>query len=236
MTAPTSSPFYDISTRMTLIEKLKIKPGAVAIINAPKSLLPEFRSFKPSPSIPAGAKQSFDFVLLFATHLKEMESAWKQIVPALKEGAIFWMASPKKSSGIPTDLARMSLEGSSIHSGSPWQPVAAISIDETWTGTRYKFAPNLESERINRATEELRDSDGTLVVDRVHRVVHPPKDFAVILKKHPAAQIFFGGLSFTNQREYVTWIVESKKAETRAKRLTAALEKIVSGKKNPSEK
>jgi hypothetical protein len=31
---------------MTLIEKLKIKPGAVAIINAPKSLLPEFRSFQ----------------------------------------------------------------------------------------------------------------------------------------------------------------------------------------------
>ena len=50
------APFCDISTFMTLIEKLKIKPGAVAIINAPKSLLPEFRSFKPSSSIPAGAK------------------------------------------------------------------------------------------------------------------------------------------------------------------------------------
>jgi hypothetical protein len=70
---------------MTLIEKLKIKPGAVAIINAPKSLLPEFRSFKPSTAIPAGATQSFDFVLLFATHLKDLEPAWKRIIPVLKE-------------------------------------------------------------------------------------------------------------------------------------------------------
>jgi len=221
---------------MTLIEKLKIKPGAIAIINAPQDLLPEFRSFKPSSSIPAGAKQSFDFVLLFATHLKDLEPAWKRIIPALKNDAIFWMASPKKTSGLPTDLARMSPDGSSIHSGSPWQPVMAVSIDDTWSGTRYKFAPNLESERMNRATEEVRDSDGTLVVDRVNRVIYPPKDLAAILKKHPEARLFFDGLSFTNQREYVTWIVESKKAETRTKRLTSALEKLVSGKKNPSEK
>jgi uncharacterized protein YdeI (YjbR/CyaY-like superfamily) len=34
----------------------------------------------------------------------------------------------------------------------------------------------------------------------------------------------------------VTWIVEAKKSETRTKRVTATLEKILSNKKNPSEK
>jgi hypothetical protein len=221
---------------MTLIEKLKTRAGTVAVINAPKSLLPEFKAFKPAVSIPAGAKRAFDFVLLFATQSKKLESAWKRIIPALKDDAIFWAAYPKKSSGIASDLTRMSGDGSAIHSGSPWQPVMAVSIDDTWTGTRYKFAPHLESERRNRATEEIRDTDGTLVVDRINRAVHPPKDWAAILAKHPEARIFFDRLSFTNQREYVTWIVESKKSETRMKRLTSALEKIVSGKKNPSEK
>jgi hypothetical protein len=109
----------------------------------------------------------------------------------LKSDAIFWTASPKKSAGVPTDLVRMSGDGKSIHSGSPWQPVMAISIDETWSGTRYKFAPNLESERQDRATEEIRDSDGTLVVDRVNRVVHPPKDFAAISREASRSSAIF---------------------------------------------
>jgi hypothetical protein len=226
----------EVTDGMTLIQKLNIKPGAVAVVNAPKDLLGEFKSFKPATSIAAGAKQSLDFVLLFATHSKELEPAWKRIIPALKEDAIFWVANPKKSSGIPSDLTRMSGEGQAVHSGSPWQPVAAVSIDDTWSGTRYKFAPNLENERKDRASEEIRDGDGSLVVDRINRVIHPPKDLAAILSKHPEAKLFFDGLSFTNRREYVTWIVEAKKAETRANRVAAALEKIVSRKKNPSEK
>jgi hypothetical protein len=101
------------------------------------------------------------------------------------------VASPKKSSGIPTDLARMSGDGRAIHSGTPWQPVMGIAIDETWTGTRYKFAPHLESERQNRPGEEIRDVDGTLVVDRVNRVVHPPKDFAAITFEAPGSSHIF---------------------------------------------
>src|SRR5213594_2274159 len=162
---------------MTLIQKLKAKPGAVAVINSPKDILGEFKSFKPAASIPAGAKEFFDFVLLFATNSKELEPAWKRIIPALKEDAVFWVAYPKKSSGIPSDLAGMS-SGWTAYAGSPWQPVAAASIDDTWTGIRFKLAPNLENDRKDRTSEEMRDADGTLVVDRVNRIVHPPKDLA----------------------------------------------------------
>jgi Bacteriocin-protection, YdeI or OmpD-Associated len=220
---------------MTLIQKLKPKTGAIAVINSPTDIFGEFKTFKPSPSIPAGAKARFDFVLLFATKQKELEPAWKKIIPALKEDAVFWVAYPKKSSGIDSDLG-MSNQGQPIHAGSPWQPVAMVSIDETWTGTRYRFAPDLENERKERVSEEIRDTDGILVVDRVNRVVYPPKDLAALLAKHPGAKEFFEGLSFTNKKEYVMWIVEAKKSETRSARLTSAIEKMVSCKKNPSEK
>src|SRR5947207_1987917 len=153
---------------MTLIQKLKTKPGAVAIINSPKGILGEFKSFKPEASIRAGAKGYFDFVLLFATDSKELEPAWKQIIPALKEDAIFWVAYPKKSSGIPSDLAGMSGGGWTTYAGSPWQPVASASIDDTWTGIRFKFAPKLESERKGRDSEEIHDADGMVVVDRTN--------------------------------------------------------------------
>jgi hypothetical protein len=221
---------------MTLIQKLKTKDGTVAVINSPKDIFAEFKSFKPASSIPARAKECFDFVLLFATNSMELEAKWQRIITALKNDAVFWVAYPKKSSGIPSDLAGMSSGGWTVHAGSPWQPVAAASIDDTWTGLRFRFAPKLETERKERAAEELRDSDGTLVVDRINRVVHAPKDLAVVLSKHPEAKAFFDELSFTNKREYVTWVVEAKKSDTRANRLTSALEKLVSGKKNPSEK
>jgi len=222
---------------MKLLQKLKATgSGALAVINAPKDILAEFKAFKPEGSIPAGAKGRFDFVLLFATKARELEPAWKRVIAALKSDAVFWVAYPKKTSGIPSDLAGMSSGGWSVHAGSHWQPVAAVSIDDTWTGIRFKFAPHLETERKEAASEELRDADGTLVVDRVNRVVHPPNDLAAALSKHPGAKAFFDGLSFTNKREYVTWIVEAKKPETRTKRVASALGKLVSTKKNPSEK
>ena len=94
----------------------------------------------------------------------------------------------------------------------------------------------MEQQRKEREDEEIRDLDGTVVVDRINRVVHPPADFGRVLLKHPGAGAFFERLSFTNQKEYVVWIVEAKKKETRDKRLELALEKLVSEKKNPSEK
>lgn len=218
---------------MTLIQKLKPKPGAIALINSPKGLASEFKSVKPAVSIPAKAKEHFDFVLLFALSSKELEPHWKRIIPALKQDAVFWVAYPKKSSGIPSDLAGMSGPWP-VSAGSPWQPVASVSIDDTWTGVRFRLAPDLESARKDRQSEEVCDTDGTVVVDRVNRIVQPPKDLAAVLSKHAEASAFFDSLSFTNRKEYVVWIVEAKKSETRANRVQAALEKMVSKKKNPS--
>jgi len=164
-----------------------------------------------------------------------LKSWWKQIIPALKKGATFGVAYPKKSSGIPSNLGRAN-EGWPVYAGSPWQPVASVSIDDTWTGTRFKLAPNLEDESKDRPSKKIRDADETVVVDRVKRVVKPPKDLAEVLAQHPETRAFFEVLSFTNKKEYVLWIVEAKKIETRMMHVTAALEKIISKKKNPSEK
>jgi len=218
-----------------LTQKLKARAGEIALINSPKPILAEFHSLKPKTSISTGAKERFDFVLCFAKDSKELNSAWKQIVPALKKDAVFWVSYPKKSSGIQSDLAGMS-GGWAVYEKSPWQPVASASIDETWTGVRFKYAPDLGEERAARSEEEIRDADGTVVVDRVNRVIRAPKDLEAVLSKHPAAKIFFEGLSFTNKKEYVVWVVDAKKKETRDKRVMAVLEKLASAKRNPSEK
>jgi uncharacterized protein YdeI (YjbR/CyaY-like superfamily) len=67
-------------------------------------------------------------------------------------------------------------------------------------------------------------------------VVTAPKDLQKLLAKNTRARAVFEPLAFSHKREYVTWIVEAKKPETRAARLTKTVEMLAKGKKNPSDK
>lgn len=57
-----------------------------------------------------------------------------------------------------------------------------------------------------------------------------PADFAAALKKNKAAATVFADFSPSCKREYVEWIVEAKREETRAKRIATAVEWIAEGK------
>ena len=61
--------------------------------------------------------------------------------------------------------------------------------------------------------------------------VDVPSDLAAALKKSKAAAKTFEGFSPSCRREYVEWITEAKRDETRAKRLATALEWLAEGKK-----
>jgi len=58
-----------------------------------------------------------------------------------------------------------------------------------------------------------------------------PDDFASALKKHKAAKAAFDAFAPSYRREYVEWIVEAKRAETRAKRIAQAIEWLGEGKR-----
>ncbi|MDM4767934.1 YdeI/OmpD-associated family protein [Pelomonas sp. SE-A7] len=58
-----------------------------------------------------------------------------------------------------------------------------------------------------------------------------PSDLAAALKANAAARQVFEGFPPGAQREYVEWIIEAKKEETRLKRLVQAVEWIAEGKR-----
>ena len=67
--------------------------------------------------------------------------------------------------------------------------------------------------------------------DREPRSVTVPDDLAAALAAAPAAaRERFEALSFSHRREYVEWIEEAKRPETRARRIAGALERLVVGK------
>jgi len=63
------------------------------------------------------------------------------------------------------------------------------------------------------------------------RTVDMPEDFSAALAANPAAATFFDGLAPSHRYEYLQWITEAKRAETRARRIGEALEWLAEGKR-----
>jgi hypothetical protein len=66
--------------------------------------------------------------------------------------------------------------------------------------------------------------------DTAPREVDVPADLAEALARDDAARATFYGLSFTHRKEWVRWVEEAKKAETRATRLAKTVESLRAGK------
>jgi hypothetical protein len=71
----------------------------------------------------------------------------------------------------------------------------------------------------------------TVEPDTEVRVIETPNDLMKELKKDKEAKAFFDKLSYTHQKEYVTWITEAKKEETRQNRIVKTIERLKTGKK-----
>jgi hypothetical protein len=69
--------------------------------------------------------------------------------------------------------------------------------------------------------------------DKEERTVSIPKYLTDLFAINEAAFEAFNKLSFTHQKEYVNWITEAKKEETRNKRLLKTIEMLSNGIKHP---
>ena len=57
-----------------------------------------------------------------------------------------------------------------------------------------------------------------------------PADLAAALRRNAKARKSFEGFSPSNQRDYIEWLIEAKREETRRKRLKTAIEWMNEGK------
>ena len=65
--------------------------------------------------------------------------------------------------------------------------------------------------------------------DDAPRVVQVPHDLAAAFQDDLAAGQTFAALSYSHQREYVGWITEAKRPDTRARRVAQAVERLRAG-------
>ncbi len=87
--------------------------------------------------------------------------------------------------------------------------------------------------------KEIREKIGKSVGDEVAveleedlelRQVEVPVDIQETLDAEPAALAFFSRLSYSHQREYIQWIAEAKREQTRQSRIKKMIEMLNQGK------
>jgi len=66
----------------------------------------------------------------------------------------------------------------------------------------------------------------TVEADSEPRIVEIPPELAEVFKKEKAAEAYFKSLAYSHQREYVGYINEAKKEETRQRRIVKTIEML----------
>ncbi|WP_300673413.1 YdeI/OmpD-associated family protein [Soonwooa sp.] len=73
--------------------------------------------------------------------------------------------------------------------------------------------------------------DVKLWKDEEERVVVVPDDVKILFEENPKAKELYEKMAYTHRKEYMRWIEEAKKEETRERRKIKMIEMILDGKK-----
>lgn len=71
----------------------------------------------------------------------------------------------------------------------------------------------------------------SVIEDKEERIVKIADDVVFIFNENPSAKVLFDRMSYTHQKEYIRWIEEAKKSETRENRKIKMIQMILEGKK-----
>ena len=203
-----------------LSKKLQLKPDQhLLALNAPatftEALQTEGSRVTAAATVPTEGA-AYDAVQLFVKDSRELNHYAPLAVAALKPNGMLWIAYPKKTSKIKTDLTRD--EGWKIVAELGYAGVRQIAIDDTWSSLRFKHT----SERKEPSTFGI-DRPG---IDRRARTVEIPDDLREALESMNLLETF-ERLAFTHRKEYVVAILEARRPETRANRIGKTIEQVL---------
>jgi hypothetical protein len=118
-------------------KKLHMKPGVRALIIAAP---PGYRKLlEPLPEgtvVSSNGKGTYGFVQIFATKLSEIGRCVEAMDRHAAPEALTWIAYPKLTSGMESDLNRDVI--CKAVEGTGWRPVAIVAIDEVWSALRFR--------------------------------------------------------------------------------------------------
>lgn len=163
----------------------------------------------------------FDSVILFTKNEEELRHWVPEAESKRKKTGKMWLSYPKKSGKIKSNLNRDITWD--VLKGFEMEPIRLISINEDWSSMRV-----VNKNDRTKPSKLGQDPPG---VDRKAKTVIAPIDLKKALDLNPKAEVFFENLAFSYKRDYVAWISDSKKEETRTRRIQKSIELLLDGKK-----
>lgn len=119
-----------------LPRRLGIREGSrVAVVSAPDTFTRVLGPLPTGVQLRTGARGRCDVVVFFVTRRAELARRFPSFVRALEADGGLWVAWPKKTSGVATDLAFDAVQAVGLDAGLVDNKVCAI--DATWSGLRF---------------------------------------------------------------------------------------------------
>jgi len=124
-------------TSSGLARKLGIKPGMTVLLQgAAAGFAPLLGKLPDGAKLLEASTGAADCVIAFVRSKADVKTMAPTVLRAVSDDGLLWFAYPKKSGPLESDLTR----------DSGWEPVfdagfdsvAQISIDDTWTGFRFR--------------------------------------------------------------------------------------------------
>jgi uncharacterized protein YdeI (YjbR/CyaY-like superfamily) len=189
------------------------------------------------PRVDAYIAKSADFAQPILTHLRDVVHA---ACPDVQE-TMKWSMPFFDYNGVMCNMAAFKAhatfgfwKGALIPGLAPNSNAGGESMGNLGRLTSVKDLPSRKV-LAGYVKEAMRLNEDGVAVKRPTKAAKPaakvPPDLAAALRKNRKAATTFEGFPPGQRREYVDWIVEAKRDETRAKRVAQAVEWLAEGKK-----
>jgi hypothetical protein len=133
----------------TIFEKLQLKNEKTLLIQGlPSSIEKQFTKMSFAKNLtPLLRIRKIDFALLFAVSENQLNHILLDIMPALKPDSKLWIAYPKSTSKIVTNLNRESSWQKLTNAG--YENIQEVALDHVWNAVNFHKAEHIEVEKLN---------------------------------------------------------------------------------------
>ena len=127
----------------TLFEKLQVKNEKNILIQGlPSTLEKQFYKLSFAKNItPLLKVKKIDLALIFAVNEKQLNGIFQEVLPALHDESKLWIAYPKKTSKIASDLNRDCSWETIREEG--FETSEQVVIDHVWNALQFKKAESV---------------------------------------------------------------------------------------------
>ncbi len=119
-----------------LPKKLGIKPGhRLLLANAPRGFEATLGTLPEEVQRVGPRARDADVTLLFAQRASELKRRFAPLAERMATDGGLWVAWPKQTSGMPTDLSFNVVQGVGLAAGLV--DVKVCAVDDTWSGLKF---------------------------------------------------------------------------------------------------